>query len=213
MVAVSETTRRAAVIRVFERYLVEVVERYDLCPWARGTRQGGELAVDVVWGTPTLDEWTAASEALLARANTRVAMVIAPELTITPNALHTVRGEVSLRINTVGVAEFHPDAPLDLATPARLVPFVRRSPDPLLQLVPLTILDQVRAGSPSGCLVHQAKILAGHAPPPRPEVADRIASANHATIRDRHEEMASTLLAISEDRARSYAEVGITSSR
>ncbi len=213
MVAVSESSRRAAVIRVFERYLVEVVERYDLCPWARGTRQGGELAVDVVWGTPTLDEWVAAAEALLALEHTRVAMVIAPELTITPVDLHTVRGAVALRIPTVGVAEFHPDATLDLATPARLVPFVRRSPDPLLQLVPLTILDQVRSGSPSACLAQQAKILGGLAPPPRPEVAERIASANHAVIRDRHEEMASTLAAISADRARSYAELGITSSR
>ncbi len=213
MVAVSESSRRAAVIRVFERYLVEVVERYDLCPWARGTRQGGELAVDVVWGTPTLGEWTTAAEALLARENTRVAMVIAPELSITPVELHTVRGVVALRIPTAGVAEFHPDATLDLATPARLVPFVRRSPDPLLQLVPLALLDQVRAGSPSAGLAHQAMILGGHAPPPRPEMAERIASANHARIREQHAEMASTLAAISEDRARSYAALAITSSR
>lgn len=213
MVAVSASPRRDAVIRVFERYLVEVVERYDLCPWARATREGGALAVEVVWGTPTLDEWTAAAEALLAREHTRVAMVIAPELSISPVDLHGMRGEVAMRIPTAGVAEFHPDAALDLSTPARLVPFVRRSPDPLLQLVPLSIIDQMRSSSANAGLAHQAKILSGNAPPPRPEVAERIASANHATLRDRHEEMTSTLLAISEDRARSYAELGITSSR
>ena len=36
-------TRAAEVRRILERYLVEVVERHALCPWARSARERGEL--------------------------------------------------------------------------------------------------------------------------------------------------------------------------
>jgi hypothetical protein len=213
MVAVSVPDRRAEVIRIFERYLVEIVERFELCPWARGSREGGEVAVDVVWGTPSLDAWVTAAEQLLARPQTRVAMVIAPELVITPSDLHALRGRVALRIPTAGVAEFHPDATLDLSTPPKLVPFVRRTPDPLLQLVPLAILDQVRGAPQAATLGHQAKLLGGVAAPPRPDVAARIAQANHARLRETHGDFTRVLQAICEDRNASYARAGISESR
>lgn len=205
--------RRAEVIRVFERYLTEVVERYDFCPWARLSREGGELAVEVVWGTPTVATWVAACQELLARPATRVAMVIAPELEIGPNALHGLRAEVAACVPTAGVADFHPDATIDLTTPARLVPFIRRSPDPLLQLVPFALLDQVRASSQAAKLASQAQMLGGRATPPRPDAAARIAAANHATVSADPALVAATLDSIAADRATSYARVGITSSR
>ena len=205
--------RRAEVIRVFERYLTEVVERYDFCPWARLSRESGELGVEVVWGTPTLETWVAACQALLARPETRVAMVIAPELTIGPNALHGLRAEVAACVPSAGVADFHPEATIDLTTPARLVPFIRRSPDPLLQLVPFALLDQVRAMPASAALALQAQILGGHAAPPRKDAAARIAAANHATVSADPGDVSRTLDSIAADRATSYARVGITSSR
>jgi hypothetical protein len=213
MAAPDESARRAEVMRVFDRYLVEVVEAYDLCPWARGARQGGEVAVEVVWGTPSEDAWGAAAEALLAREATRVAMVIAPELVVTPAELRAVRDRVAARIPVAGVAEFHPDAALDLASPARLVPFVRRAPDPLLQLVPLAILDAVRAAPPAATLATQAQMLGGRATAPRADVADRIAATNHATVSRAHTAIEATLDAIAADRAASYARVGISGSR
>lgn len=209
----SLSPRRAEVIRVFERYLTEVVEKYDFCPWARLSREGGELAVDVLWGTPPLDAWVGACQALLARPETRVAMVIAPELTITPSALHGLRAEVAAFVPSAGVADFHPEATIDLSTPARLVPFIRRSPDPLLQLVPFALLDQVRAAPPSAMRAEQAQILGGRATPPRPDAATRIAAANHARVSADPDVIARTLASIAADRAESYARVGITSSR
>src|SRR5262245_22300304 len=122
------TARLAEVRRVLDRYIVEIVETYELCPWAKPARLGDELAVEVLWGTPTAVDWVAAGERLLAREATRVAMVVAPELAATPSDLRAVRDQVAARIPTAGVADFHPDAALDLATPARLVPFLRRSP-------------------------------------------------------------------------------------
>ena len=197
---------------MFERYLVEVVEKYDFCPWARGARDKGEMAVEVVWGTPTVEAWVTAAAELLGRPGIVVAMVIAPELSITASELHGVRGEVAARIATAGVAEFHPLATLDLVTPARLVPFVRRSPDPLLQLVPLALLDSVRATSPA-LRAKQAQILSGRAAPPRPDAAARIAAANHATVSAAHAEIERTLDAIAADRAETYAALGINASR
>jgi len=201
--------RLAEVYRLLDRYLVEVVETYDLCPWARGARLNSELAVDVVWGTPTIDAWSSSAAALLARPGTRVAMVVAPELVATPAELRVVRDRVAARISSAGVAHFHPDAPLDAATPARLVPYLRRSPDPLLQLVPLSLLESVRARSPAIDRAHQVQLLGGVSAPPRGDVADRLAAVNHARVTADAAAIAACLEDIAADRARSYARVGI----
>ncbi|HEX2691189.1 MAG TPA: hypothetical protein VHN14_31470 [Kofleriaceae bacterium] len=205
--------KSAEVLRIFERYLVEVVERYELCPWARGTREHGELAVGVLWGAPSLAQWVAEAERLLAGPGVAVAAVIAPELLTSRDEFGALRDRVASRIPSAGVAEFHPTAGLDLSTPARLVPFVRRSPDPLLQLVPLALLHAVRAAPPVADLAQQAAMLGGHAGAPRRALSARIAAANHATVAQAHAEIAAVLEAIAQDRRTAYARVGISGSR
>jgi hypothetical protein len=205
--------RRGEVLRIFERYLVEIVETYELCPWARSARVGGELAVDVVWGTPSADAWVGAAQALLASPQTRVAMVIAPELDVAPAQLRALRDRVASRLPAAGVAEFHPAGVLDHATPARLVPFLRRSPDPLLQLVPFAVLDAVRAPQLVADRAQQAQLLVAGGDPPKPAVADRIAAANHARVTPSLAELTARLDAIAADRAASYARVRISTSR
>ena len=91
--------------------------------------------------------WVAAARPLL--ATSRVVMIVAPELDTSRIELHKIREEVSSRIGNARVAEFHPLAAPNTASPARLVPYLRRSPDPLLQLVPLAILENVRASAPA----------------------------------------------------------------
>jgi len=205
--------KAAEVRRILDRYLVEVVERYELCPWARAAREGGELAVAVAWGSPDVAAWLAAARELLARPATRVAMVVAPELAIAPAELRGVRDAVAAQLPAAGIADFHPEAVLDLATPARLVPFVRRSPDPMLQLVPLALLASVRGAPPAIDRAQQAHALAGGGAPPRGDVADRIAAANHATVTAHHAAIAATLAAIAEDRRIAYQRAGIRSCR
>jgi hypothetical protein len=214
MVAV---TKPAEVQRILERYLVEVVERYELCPWARATRAQGALAIGVLWGVPSLDAWIAEAERLRPPDHAtpgRVVMVVAPELSIARDAFAALRDRVAARLPWAGVAEFHPSAPLDRTTPARLVPFLRRSPDPLLQLVPLAHLDLVR-GAPGAlpALAQQAAMLGGNAAPRRADLATRIAADNHATAARCHAEIAAALAAIAEDRDASYARVGISACR
>jgi hypothetical protein len=208
-------TRSAEVRRILDRYLVEVVERHELCPWARATRERGELSVGVLWGAPELDDWAAAAAELLAVPGARVAMVVAPELAIARGELSAVRDAIAARLPAAGVAEFHPDAALDLTTPARLVPFLRRSPDPMLQLVPLALIDAVRAARgtpPAADLALQAAMLGGRAAPRR-ELATEIAAANHAAVAAAHAAIAATLDDIAADRRDAYARAGISSGR
>jgi hypothetical protein len=211
MVAVTE--KLAEVMRILDRYVVEVVEAYDLCPWARASRTGGELGVEVLWGEPDEAVWIGAAESLLLRPQTRVAMVVAPETTRTPADLRALRARISARIPTAGIADFHPDAALDLTSPARLVPYLRRSADPLIQLVPLALLYSVRGAPPTAHRAHQAQMLGGIAAPPRGDVADRIAAANHTTVTAHARRIAAVLDDIAADRRASYARAGISSNR
>jgi hypothetical protein len=205
--------RAQEVRRLLDRYIVEVVEAYDLCPWSRSARLGGEVGIDVLWGTPTLDMWATCADALLA-TGVRVAMVVAPELACTSSELRAIRDDVSSRVKNVGVAHFHPDAPLELASPPRLVPFLRRSPDPLLQLVPLELLDSLRTGTQVVSeSTLQAQMLAGTAPVPRDDVGDLIAVANHTRVTRDAVAIQATLEDIRADRERSYARVKISTSR
>lgn len=208
-------TRSAEVRRILARYLVEVVERHELCPWARVARDRGELAIGILWGAPAVDDWAGEAARLLAAARTRVAMVVAPELAIARAALGAVRDQVASRLPAAAVAEFHPDAALDLATPARLVPFLRRSPDPMLQLVPLAVIDELRAARagrepPAAARAQQAAMLGGRAAPRR-ELTAEIARANHATVATAHAAIAATLDDIAADRRAAYGRLGISS--
>ncbi len=196
--------KAAEVHRIWGRYLVEVVEAFELCPWARSARVSDEIAIGIVPGTPDDGAWVACATELLARPTTRVAMVVGPELAIEPLALRVVRDRVAAAMPHAGVADFHPAGALDLATPARAVAFARRSPDPMLQLVPLALLRAVREPPPVADRARQAAILRGTAPEPELGVADRIAATNHATIAARHAEIAAVLADIARDRAASY---------
>jgi hypothetical protein len=204
--------RDTEVRRVLDRYLVEIVETYDLCPWARSARTTGELAVAILWQTPTLAQWVDAAQRLLAQPTTRVAMVLAPELAATPGELRAIRDDVTKLVPQAGVAHFHPDAPLDLATAARLVPFLRRSPDPMLQLVPFAVLDAVRPAASIVDRTYQAAMIQGGYVA-KPDLADRIADTNHATVSAQRAAIVATLDDIRRDRLASYARAGISACR
>lgn len=202
--------RSREVQRLLRRYMIEVVERFDVCPWARQARRSDAVATAILWGIPTLNDWVSCSSNLLASSHAHVVMIVAPELACVPSELRRIRDDVAARIATAGVADFHPDAALDLATPPRLVPYLRRSPDPMLQLVPLTRLEAAR-GLPDPAVGRpvQAQMLSGAATPCPIPVADRIAQLNHAhVLRDPHS-IAAALADIRADRDRTYARLHI----
>lgn len=206
MTDLGEDERTRAVRRVLDRYLIEVVEAFGLCPWAEATRARGELAVQILWGArPSLIEAIEHARAALAAPRCAVAMVVMPELTGGGPALDVLREGVAKAVREAGVAAFGPHGSLELASPAKLVPYLRRSPDPMLQLVPFSILDGARRERPLVAdLAFTARALAGLAPPPAPSVSDRIAARNHATVIARPAELERVLADIARDRLRSY---------
>lgn len=205
--------REREVLRLLDRYLVEVIEAYNFCPWARMARLKGEISREIVWGQPGVPELRAAAERALARPNAKVIMVVAPELGGGLPALRDLRGILSNQMTEVGIAEFHPEAPLDLESPARLVRFLRRAPDPMLQVVPIAILDSLRTGDRRVIDREElAAVLAGAPLEIEVDIADRIADTNHATVRagDVAARVEATYAAIAADRAETYARLGIT---
>jgi hypothetical protein len=217
--------------RILNRYLVEVVEYFGLCPWARAARENAEIAIEVViGGTPTKrrgqygdDGLAAALEQrvlvaaaqLIALPTTKLAIVVVVDPQCDRIALRELRTKATAAIPSAGVADFHPDAEADFATPARLVSFLRRAPDPFLQLVPFAILDAVRGGVQTVDRAAQLALLAtkGAGSPvalPREDIGDVIAARNHARLApDRGAEMLAVLEDIENDRERSYQTVGL----
>jgi hypothetical protein len=163
--------------RLLDRYLTEVVERFGLCPWAEPARRRGELRVEVVLAEEAVAD-AVTRIALDDRAT--IAMVVLAASSITPVALRRLR-DASMRPD-VAIADFHPDGAGDLASPARLVQLLRRSPDPMLQVVRWSVLEAARKAPPPPDRAAQARLLAGAPDAPHEPVADAIARANHAAV-------------------------------
>ncbi len=79
------------------------------------------------------------------------------------------------------IAAFHPDAAPVLVNPDRLVPFLRRTPDPTLQLVRETTLSRVR-GDRTGPRSTTREALRSVREPAEPDVRERVARTNHETV-------------------------------
>jgi hypothetical protein len=209
------------VLRINDRYNREIIEAYQVCPFARGARQSGASAKRVLLVTSDLLTAMLGVAAEIERdPRTEVAQVILPLVGLSARAFQDFAAELG-QANAARHAParpilvhaaFHPELPYATDTPARLVPFFRRSPDPMIQLVRLSVLDAVHENRPRGTQFfagdpRQALAMLEA----RPEsVTDRITRENH--------EMAVTdgdlakLIAIADDiradRRASYARFG-----
>jgi hypothetical protein len=189
------TTADREVLARNDRYLREFVEALRLCPYAKQCRENGKLHRRVLWtrddALPAIRE----IEALPAQ-DVEVALLIF--------AGEPATGEASARDFTAFSADlrermfaahggdapfycvaFHPDLPRDLLDANRAVHFIRRSPDPTLQLVRASVLTSVRGASGGGSrYVDTSKLsleeaLALASPL---SLAERIAQTNFATV-------------------------------
>ena len=111
------------------------------------------------------------------------------------------------------MADFHPGIEPDTSTPARLVPFVRCSPDPTIQLVRRAAIEAVQGSGSQGTsyapqgllgLLEASAMPAASAPP----MHQRIAEANHETVLRLGVAQVKALLDdIRADRDRAYARI------
>ena len=183
-------------LEVYERYAREVVERFNFCPWARSAREGGEVTLRVIFSENRAD-FGESLEALgaLHRASsaTEIALFIYPLLDLDRlgfddyvRQLRALAESAAERLSDYAMAAFHPSAAADLGHPDRLVPFVRRSPDPTLQLVRKSAISAIK-GLVQGTQFLDVSELsidalrALSAPPAKP-LRDRIAEQNLATV-------------------------------
>jgi hypothetical protein len=197
---------RHATLEAYERYAVEVVERFNFCPWARSARESGDVTLRVVFSADH-DDFDESLRLLLdlheqapetsAESGTQVdvALFIYPLLDLDRLGFEDYARRLRTRAETgqknldaFAMAAFHPSAGADLTHPDRLVPFVRRSPDPTLQLVRKSALSSIK-GLASGTAFLDVSALTAAAfkalqePPPKP-VRERIAEQNLASVRD-----------------------------
>ena len=178
-------------LRLNDRYVIEFVEAFGLCPFARTARERGSSVRRVLW----LDRLEPgalvayAERELAAIEGLEVAQVILPALACTPsefqrlatevNRLHAERAAPNRPLFVL--APFHPAASYSDASGARLVPFFRRTPDPTLQCVRLSVLDHIHDQRPRGTRFFDGSPEAWEAlgaEPVSPSVTEQITQSN-----------------------------------
>jgi hypothetical protein len=205
--------------RIYFRYAVEVVEEFTFCPWARSAREAGRVECNVVLGgSPTLETLLAEVQAADARTEIDVTLLIMPECSLSRIELRRLTSALHARYETVSgrgrtahaIADFHPAAPLDQTSPERLVPFIRRSPDPTLQLIKHAALESARRGPQEGTRAATLEMMLKGMVKEEPPHA-RIANANFRTLeRLGSNPILAALELIAQDRLESYTRAGAT---
>lgn len=197
---------------MYRRYAEEFVEALGLCPWATRARREGSTRVEVDFGTAP----SAATAEQLARLGREpdvlVALVLFPRVRASRKAWEREVSALRERLGSsacFALAAFHPDARPHTESAARLVPFIRRTPDPTVQAIRFSALDAVRRREDRGSrFVDPATLDLGAllaSEPPRPALHERVAETNLATLEAHGLGRAAALLdAIHADRQRSY---------
>jgi len=194
---------RSEALRLNDRYLHEVVVAYNLCPWAERALGAGEVRRQVIVDAtpapegvlPFIDELEDAAAA----PAPAIGLVLFPRCGLAQPAFdrftEAVRRADRARRRAgqppaFMLAAFHPGGAESFDGAPQLVSFVRRTPDPTIQLVRASLIDRLREA--------------------RPAVSDEIARHNLATLRARGAAALDQVLrAIRRDRDESYAKLAL----
>ncbi len=174
-----------------DRYLLEVIERYAFCPYAKEGRVAGETARFVYYAE------TASLEPLLdlmeetCRSNIVVTQIIFPLIEIDPARFVrfcvdlTALGHERMGELVLAVAPLHPSLEFG-EDPHAMVPLFRRSPDPTIQWVRLDGLKALyegREGDDEYIPPEEiGRYLEAH-PKGKPRLYDRICETNAVMAR------------------------------
>jgi len=133
-------------IRLHDRYQLELIERFALCPWARHAREANRTQTHVVLDAPCLpDELAPVLERWDTDQSVDVAFVIAPKFGDGPEAFARWAASLAALLDDRFLsALFHPG----VDQTAGSVRFFRQTPDPTVQLVRRARLEEVRAQDP-----------------------------------------------------------------
>jgi hypothetical protein len=209
----------AEAIRLHRRYLIEIVEECGFCPWAKRARIDGRIRQHVSMADADEAAITETQQAIsrwTLEPDVEVGFMIFPRLAIKRVDFDALGGQVNARESArhpIGevpfvLAAFHPDARPDTITGERLIPFLRRTPDPCLQLIRVKVLDAVRANTPQGTRLMDLEEIMKSNFVLREEIPlrERIAKQNLATAKEMGlDALAAKLDDILADRNRTYA--------
>jgi hypothetical protein len=200
----------AEAVRLNSRYVREVVLGWNLCPWAEKALSDGQVRQRVL-----LDERPAPEAALpfldelAADADVAIGLLIFPRLATAAPAFdafaervrradHARRPDAATSPPAPAflVAAFHPmagaeaGAPDSFKTPPQLVSFLRRTPDPTLQLVRTSVLRRATGEGRS--------------------VSDQVTQRNYDAVTERGAAALDAVLRdIRRDRDETYARLGV----
>lgn len=201
-------------LRLYERYQREFVEALGICPWATRARREGRVRPEVVLDAdPGVEPVVDTVRRLGDDPRVDVGLLLFPRVEWPrprfERFVSDVREADARRGPVVmALAEFHPHAPADPATGPRLVPFLRRTPDPTIQLVRRTLLERVRAGESHGTGFISPAVLDSLklTEESRAPLHERVAEANLQTVQQRGLDRVQALLDdIRRDREATYA--------
>jgi hypothetical protein len=151
----------AEALRVNARYVEEVVIGWGLCPWAAQAWRAGAVTRRVLPApTPDPTAGLAFIDEITAQPATAIGLLIFPRVALDEAAW----GGFAERVRRADrarrppgaappflLAAFHPaihpgGSAAEAASPAALVSYLRRTPDPMLQLVRANLLEGLREG-------------------------------------------------------------------
>jgi hypothetical protein len=143
-------TREA--LRLNARYVEEIVVGWSLCPWAAQAWRTGAVSRRVSLERDAATQPVLSFVDELAAGDQAIGLFIWPRLSLDAAgfgrfAEQVRRADRARHAPPFLMAAFHPelrDEPP--ADPASLVPFIRRTPDPTLQLVRARLLDELARG-------------------------------------------------------------------
>jgi hypothetical protein len=192
-------------LRLHERYHRELIERFSVCPWAKPARAADRTRAHVVTEPscspeeliPILAEW-AADETV------DVAFLIAPRFSGAADAFAEWAGSIGEQERDVFLtAPFYPSVP----DSAGAIHFLRQTPDPTVQLVRRSCLEEIRAQDPP----HYTDIFDldlrefGAKKPSRTVAASVLAHNERILEREGRADIQAIVDDIRDDRARTYA--------
>jgi hypothetical protein len=210
---------REEAIRVFRRYAVEMVEGLSLCPWAHVSRRDGHVRETVVL-EPDLDveRALAAIDELSGDLDVEIGIVLFPRAEVDRATFERFVANVRLRDEALrrppeqawAMAEFHPDARAVLTPDGAFTNFVRRTPDPTIQLVRQSALERVRRRDSHGSGYFDVSMLTEDTvfPPVEAPLHERVLETNREQIASAGlEAVAARFAEIRADRDAAYARI------
>jgi hypothetical protein len=210
-------------VRLTERYVSEVVVALDLCPWAAPALNDDRVQISVI-----TDFFDMSSLPTAARHCQQRLLTTAPEidlvLLVLPRLqlrrvemdmlLAAVRDEMTAKegVASFALAAFHPQADPDEASGERFIPFLRRSPDPLVQAVRFSSLERVDGKHAAGTTFLDPSVLDHSAWSGEPTLSlrARIARRNLDHVQGQGvDELKAKLDDICDDRRRTHRMLGL----